>query len=222
MRRAVHYVLAALSVLPLHPLSLGASPAKDTDAVQAAQIAQKLAAAQISLDNLEEPVRGRVAQLLQQPAVYTRGQTRAFPTRPFVYHWLLENPHLAARAWQGLGAKCAAIEKKAEGVFTGTDPAGGTVRWQKVCEQPGWRAWHPASDRGPVPVGGQDDRLARASQLRRRGPVREEDPRAGGLVLLRHGLVPVRQSRLSQETAYRNGPGAARRNPAAGSRSERV
>ncbi len=158
MRRMVRYLLAALVVPPCYSASFAISPASDTEAgqpsqaAQAAQIAQKLAAAQISLDTLEEPVRGRVAHLLQQPAVYTKGQIRAFPTRPFVYHWLLENPHLAARAWQGLGAKCAAIEKQADGVFTAADPAGGTVRWQKVCEQPCWRAWYAEGAGRPAPL----------------------------------------------------------------------
>ncbi len=156
MGRTLCWVLAAWLALALGGTSWSADPGATKDArhaqdAQDAEFAQRVAAAQITLDMLDEPLRGKVARLLRQPAIYSRSQARAFPARPFVYQWLLDNPHLAARAWQGLGAKCATIEKKSEGVFTGADPAGGSVRWQRLCEQPGWRAWYAEGTGRPTP-----------------------------------------------------------------------
>lgn len=128
-----------------------ASDAETSGSAQAGEFTQKVAAAQIPLDKLDEGLRGKVDKLLRQPALYSRSPSRAFPCRPAVYHWLLDNPHLAARAWQGLGAKCATIEKQAEGVFTGSDALGGKVRWQAVAHETGWRAWYAEGVGRPAP-----------------------------------------------------------------------
>ncbi len=126
-------LLAILSVVG--PERLWAGNADDRE------LARRVAAAQVPLEQLAEPARGKVAELLKNAPVYGRGPVEAFPCRPPIYVWLLDHPDWAARGWRASGAKCAPIERVADGSFA-LNPPGAEVRWETVCRAPGRRVWY--------------------------------------------------------------------------------
>jgi hypothetical protein len=103
--------------------------------------ARKLSAAQVPVERFPEPVRSKVAELLQPSSVFGRGPVEVFPCRPFVYAWLLDNPHAGVRAWQSLKATKVTLERQADGSFVGRDGQGGELRWQTILAEPGRRIW---------------------------------------------------------------------------------
>lgn len=133
-------ILAALLVL----ITLCAAPPAPAwaETMDDATLARKLAAAQVPVDKLDEPFRTKVAEVLRQPSMYARGPVEAFPCRPAVYRWLLENPHWACRAWHALGAKGVSVEKKEDGCFVAGDRRGGELRWDRLVHERGRRIWY--------------------------------------------------------------------------------
>lgn len=123
-------------------LWLGLTGESRAQGKEEADLAQKIAAAQVPVEKLAEPLRSKVSSLLQQPTLYRRGRAEAFPCQPAVYDWLLDHPHHACSAWQSLGAKCATIDKKSDGSFVGVDPLGSELRWVSILTESGRRIWH--------------------------------------------------------------------------------
>jgi hypothetical protein len=107
-----------------------------------AEATQKIAAAQVPYAHLPEPLRSKVATLLEKPTLYTRGPVEAFPCRPAFYVWLLDRPHLVSRAWKALGAQCAPIEATGNGSFVARHPTSGELRWQEIFKEPGQQIWY--------------------------------------------------------------------------------
>ena len=99
----------------------------------------RASAEQIPLEKISPGMRDKVAGLLKDHALYCRGPVEAFPCRPGVYQWLLDNPQWGFRAWRALGAQCATVEHKDDGWFVGVDPQGSELRWQTVLNEPGRR-----------------------------------------------------------------------------------
>ncbi len=114
--------------------------------------AQKTSGAQIPLDQLPKDLRGKVAEVLKQPSLQTNGPVEAFPCRAAVYAWLLDHPHWVMRAWHAAGAKCANIERQADGSFAGMDQSGSELRWRVVVNEPGRRVWYAEGSGRPLPL----------------------------------------------------------------------
>ncbi len=107
---------------------------------------------QIALDQVPKDLRGKVAQVLKQPSLQTSGPVEAFPCRAAVYTWLLDHPHWVMRAWQAAGAKCANVERQADGSFAGIDELGSELRWRVVINEPGRRVWYAEGSGRPLPL----------------------------------------------------------------------
>jgi hypothetical protein len=132
------FARSALALLALAgPLAVAAA-AESNEQMQQRQ----MAAAQVPVDRLDEPLRSKISDILQKPTLFIRGPVEAFPCKPGVYHWLLENPHWGFRAWKALGSECAAVERKEDGSFVGKDNRNGEMRWQNILNEPGRRIWY--------------------------------------------------------------------------------
>src|SRR5262245_8679756 len=71
---------------------------------------RRLAAARVPVEQLADPLRAKVTEVLQQATLFVRGKAEAFPCKPGVYGWMLENPDWAIHAWRAMGASQANIE----------------------------------------------------------------------------------------------------------------
>ncbi len=99
-------------------------------------------ARQVPLDELPACVRENVRHVLEQPTIFSRGPAEEFDGHPELYHWLLDHPDRAARAWQRLGAPCMDITARGEGWFGWTDGQGSDVRWETIYRTADLRIWY--------------------------------------------------------------------------------
>jgi hypothetical protein len=142
--------LTAGKLLALPLLVLSAIPALGNDKEM---MQRQAASAQIRLDHLDPALQKRVADVVRQPTLYYRGPVEAFPCRCEVYRWLLDHPHWGFRAWQTLGAKCAAVEQNPDGSFSGADANGNKLIWQTIQAEPGKRVWYAEGSGKPLLIG---------------------------------------------------------------------
>jgi hypothetical protein len=96
----------------------------------------------VPLEQVAPAFRDRVRAVLARPTLATRGPAETFNCQPPVYHWLLDHPDLAVRLWHSLGARCASVEDRGDGLFGWRDGQGSDVRWQTVLRAPGQRLWY--------------------------------------------------------------------------------
>jgi len=117
------------------------------------ELARRITASQVPLEKLPEAFRQKVGDVLDQSAsIYSRSAVTAFPCKPAVYHWLVENPHWGFRAWKALGSKCATVEMKDGGCFVGTDNSGSEFKVQTIYREPGRRIWYAEGMAKPTPL----------------------------------------------------------------------
>src|SRR5262245_46230411 len=64
---------------------------------------------------MSEPVRRRVRPVLEKPTLHVRGPAESFTCQPALYHWFLEHPDQAVKAWRRMGARCIEIVSKGDG-----------------------------------------------------------------------------------------------------------
>jgi hypothetical protein len=100
------------------------------------------AAVAIPLNKLPKSHQQRVSDILNKPAIYCRRAPESFPCDPAIYNWLLEHPQHGVKAWQAVGAKCVAVERKADGEFRGADASGSEVRWFLLLAENNRRIWY--------------------------------------------------------------------------------
>lgn len=103
---------------------------------------RRLSAAQVPLEKISEPLRARVDEIISSPTLYVRGPTEAFPCRPAIYRWLLDEPDWNIAGWKALAGTPISIDPQADGSFLGKDNQGGSLRWQCVFREPGRRIWY--------------------------------------------------------------------------------
>ncbi len=109
-------------------------------------------ARQVPLEQLPLGVRDQVGQVLDKPTVFGHGPSEVFPGRPAMYHWLLDHPDRAARAWRRLGATCMDIRDRGDGHFGWVDGHGSDVQWQTVYRGPRLRIWYAEGKVRPAPL----------------------------------------------------------------------
>jgi hypothetical protein len=150
-------VFAVLAFVGLS--AAGLNPGARAASKEELEIARRITAAQMPLDKLPEAYRQKVTDIVDQSAtVYSRSPATAFPCKPAVYHWLVDNPQCGFRAWKVLGTKCATVEKKEDGSYFGKDQAGSEFHVHTVFEEPGRRIWYAEGTAkatavsSPVPV----------------------------------------------------------------------
>jgi hypothetical protein len=95
-----------------------------------------------SLDSLPEGYRQPISAVLAKPAMRIRGPAETFRCEPTVYHWLLDHPDRAVKAWIRLGAKCVDIADQGNGRFACKDGQGSDVHWDTVVSDSGKRVWY--------------------------------------------------------------------------------
>jgi hypothetical protein len=137
MRYLIPQLLPVLLVFSLFGAPAGAAPPEEME------IARLITASQVPLEKLPEAYRQKVRDVLDQStSIYSRSNVAAFPCKPAVYHWLVENPHWGFKAWKALGSKCATVELKDDGCFLGTDSSGSDFKLYTVYREPGRRIWY--------------------------------------------------------------------------------
>jgi len=98
--------------------------------------------ANLPLNELPADVRERVQNVVDHPALYTRGPAQEFPCDPATYFWLLDHPDRATLAWRRLGARCIDIQDAGDGNFCCNDPNGDEVHWTTVYHTARMRIWY--------------------------------------------------------------------------------
>ena len=56
----------------------------------------------LQLDEIPIPYQERAKQVMSRPSLHVFGPSGRFQCDPKLYHWLLDHPDNAAKAWQGL------------------------------------------------------------------------------------------------------------------------
>jgi hypothetical protein len=102
---------------------------------------QELAATRIDLGAVAPEYRERVLSVLERPALHASGRAESFHCKPPVYHWLLDHPDRAVRIWRKLGATCAEVTDRGNGIFGWKDEHGSDISWQTVIRTPQQRVW---------------------------------------------------------------------------------
>lgn len=95
-----------------------------------------------AVETLPEAYRDRLRVVLRKPAMHIRGPVETFRCDPEVYHWLLDNPDRAVKAWLRMGAKCLPIRDRGEGQFGCKDDQGNDVHWETVLREPCQQIWY--------------------------------------------------------------------------------
>ena len=95
-----------------------------------------------ALQELPEQERERIRVVLEKPTFHARGPLETFRCQPPTYHWLLDHPDRAVKAWLRLGAKCTAISDRGNGRFGCKDKQGNDVYWDTLVKGPGRRVWY--------------------------------------------------------------------------------
>jgi hypothetical protein len=95
-----------------------------------------------ALQDLPEEFRPRVHAVLRKPVLRVHGPAEAFRCNPDTYHWLLDHPDRAVRAWLKLGAKCMMIDDRGNGRFGCKDRDGSDVHWDTVVNEQNRRVWY--------------------------------------------------------------------------------
>jgi hypothetical protein len=106
----------------------------------------------VPLDEIAPGVREQVRQVLEKPTLVGHGPPEVFVGRPALYHWLLEHPDRAARAWRRLGAQCMTISDRGGGRFGWIDGHGSDVSWHTVYRGPRLRVWLAEGKVRPAPL----------------------------------------------------------------------
>lgn len=116
---------------------------------QCAEVALTPAPARVSassllplLDELPEPMRLKARKVLDKPAMYARGRPETFRCQPEIYHWLLDHPDRAVKAWQRLGARCMNIAARGENSFGCKDNQGTDMVWSAIVSNPREQVWY--------------------------------------------------------------------------------
>ena len=99
-------------------------------------------AAPVPLEQLPDPVRERVRQVLEHPTFHATGPAESFLCNPEQYYWFLEHPDRAVVAWRRLGARCIDIQDRGNGRFGWSDNLGSDVAWSTVYRDAGMRVWY--------------------------------------------------------------------------------
>src|SRR5262249_23762841 len=95
----------------------------------------------LPLDAIHAAYRDKVAQVISQPSLHTRGPVEVFRGQPQFYHWLLDHPDQAVLIWRRLGARCTDITDRGRGRFGYTDRQGSDIAWETVLSTPTQRVW---------------------------------------------------------------------------------
>ena len=139
-------------------LTVGAFLALPTECPAQEPKTQRRAVSRLPLDELAEPWRERVRQVVEQPTLFGHGPSEAFGGDPDLYNWLLDNPERCVLAWRRLGAKCTEIKNRGQGVYGWSDAKGSDIHWQVVHDGDSQRIWfaegkvRPSLFLPPVPV----------------------------------------------------------------------
>lgn len=94
------------------------------------------------LQEMPEEYRPRVQAVLRKPVLRVQGPVESFRCNPDFYHWLLDHPDRAVRAWLKLGAKCMTIDDRGNGRFGCKDRDGSDVHWDSVVREADKRVWY--------------------------------------------------------------------------------
>src|SRR5262245_46349998 len=103
--------LAGLAALGGPALARPVTPARP------AQAASPAGMPPIPLDALAPGVRERIASVLENPALSSRGPSETFHADPATYRWLLDHPDLGVKLWRQLGAKVSDIDERGAGMY---------------------------------------------------------------------------------------------------------
>ena len=117
-----------------------------------ARVPRTAPAVEVPLSEIPESHRDQVRQVIEQPTVSYRGGAEEFPSRPALYHWLLDHPDRASQAWRRLGAPCLEIADRGAGKFGYADAQGCDVGWQTVYSTPEMRIWYAEGKARPMPL----------------------------------------------------------------------
>ncbi len=101
---------------------------------------------------LSEKGRMLAAQVLEKPTLVSKGPSETFPCTPEQYYWLLDNPERCVVAWRRMGAKCASITRRGDGVFGFTDEFGSEVVWETLYQSKEVHVWYAEGKVRPGPV----------------------------------------------------------------------
>ena len=96
----------------------------------------------LNLDAVAEPYREKVESVLAKSSLHISGPSESFYCHPPLYHWLLDHPDRAVKAWRKLGAECAAIEDRGNGRFGWRDGQGSDVAWDVVVRDETQQTWY--------------------------------------------------------------------------------
>lgn len=114
-----------------------------SDSIQTAHSAETSPFAPgISVQEIPQTYQERASTILSRPSFHVRGPSESFTCNPGIYHWLLDNPHKAAKAWQKLGAPCADIEGVEPGHCAWKDDRGSEVHWYSIIRTAQRRVWY--------------------------------------------------------------------------------
>jgi hypothetical protein len=146
-----------------------------------------------------------VRQVMMAPTLTASGPSESFRASPALYHWFLDHPDQAMKAWHRLGARGREISDLGSGRFKWTDGVGTTVSWETVYRDAKKRIWYAEGTSRPtrllpaVPV--------KAVVVLHYDVTRDADP-----PLLRHkaDLFLQTDSRTAQLIARMLGPSAPR------------
>jgi hypothetical protein len=64
-----------------------------------------------------------------------------FATKAATYIWLLDNPDKATAIWHLMGAQCAQVTRRPDGLFGWSDGNGSDVKWETVVRAGTQRVW---------------------------------------------------------------------------------
>jgi hypothetical protein len=95
-----------------------------------------------AIKDLPDEYRPRIQAVMRKPVLHVRGPVETFRCNPDFYHWLLDHPDRAVRAWLKLGAKCMLIDDRGNGRFGCKDKDGNDVHWDSVVHDPELRVWY--------------------------------------------------------------------------------
>jgi hypothetical protein len=101
---------------------------------------------------MSEKARKLAALVLEKPTLVSKGPSETFPCTPEQYYWLLENPERCVVAWRRMGAKCASISRRGDGVFAFTDELGSDVVWETLYRSKEVHVWYAEGKVRPGPV----------------------------------------------------------------------
>jgi hypothetical protein len=142
---AIRLVLVGCAVWVWLPCARAGSPESPTNHEGAGFFVQRSPDHSLGeglpLDAIHAAYRDKVAQVISQPTLHTRGPVEVFRGQPQFYHWLLDHPDQAVLIWRRLGARCTDITQRGRGRFGYTDRQGSDIAWETVLSTPTQRVW---------------------------------------------------------------------------------